>query len=82
MKYWPQQLNLAVFCATQGCGIFREIFNSSLFLTLQLRLFFQFHMYFTVRRILYEMDGIQSLSALPGDSTFNPLDNHYDLASY
>ena len=23
MKYWPQQLNFAVFCATQGCGISR-----------------------------------------------------------
>ena len=25
MKYWTQQLNFAVFCATQGCGISREI---------------------------------------------------------
>ena len=25
MKYWPQQLNFAVFCATQGCGISREV---------------------------------------------------------
>lgn len=24
MKYWPQQLNFAVFCATQGCGISRQ----------------------------------------------------------
>ena len=23
MNYWPQQLNFAVFCATQGCGISR-----------------------------------------------------------
>ena len=22
MKYWPQQLSFAVFCAAQGCGIF------------------------------------------------------------
>ena len=28
MKYWPQQLNFAVFCATQGCGVSREIFAS------------------------------------------------------
>ena len=28
MKYWPQQLNFAVFCATQGCGISREVFDS------------------------------------------------------
>ena len=25
MKYWPQQLNFAVFCATQGCGVSRKI---------------------------------------------------------
>jgi len=30
MKYWPQQLNFAVFCATQGCGVSREIFDSGL----------------------------------------------------
>jgi len=30
MNYWPQQLNFAVFCATQGCGISREIFDSGL----------------------------------------------------
>ena len=30
MKYWPQQLNFAVFCATQGCGVPREIFDSGI----------------------------------------------------
>ena len=29
MNYWPQQLYFAVFCATQGCGISREIFDSA-----------------------------------------------------
>ena len=37
MKYWPQQLNFAVFCATQGCGISREIFDSGLSLIPQIR---------------------------------------------
>ena len=82
MKHWPQQLNFAVFCATQGCGISREIFDSGFSLTPQLRIFFQFHECVTVRRILYEMGGIQSMSALPGDPTFNPLDNHYYVAPY
>ena len=32
---------------------------------------------------MYQMGGMQSTSALPGDPTFNPLDNHYyDAASY
>ena len=82
MGYWPQQLNFAVFCATQGCGISREIFDSGLFLTPQIKAFYQFHVYFTVRRVLYQLGGIQSISALPGDPTFNHFNNHYDVASY
>jgi len=38
--------------------------------------------YFTVRRILYQLGGIQSISVLPGDLTFNKSDDHYDVASY
>ena len=82
IKYWPQQLNSAVFCATQGCGISREIFVEGRSLSPQIRAFYQFHVYFTVRRVLYQLGGIQSMSALPGDPTFNPLNNHYDVASY
>ena len=82
MIYWPQQLNFAVFCATQGCGISREIFDSGLKLAPQIRAFYQFHVYFTVRRILFQIGGIQSISALPGDPTFNAIDNHYDIPSY
>jgi len=82
MKYWPQQLNFAVFCARQGCGISRKVFDSDVELPEQIRAFYRFHVYFTVRRILFQMGGIQSLSALPGDPTFNPSGNRYDVASY
>ena len=82
MKYWPQQLNFAVFCVTQGCGISRKIFGSGLTLTPQIMSFYQFHVYFTVRRVLYQLGGIQSISTLPGDPTFNLLNNHYDTALY
>ena len=82
MKYWPQQLNFAVFCAAQGCGISREIFDSGLSLTPQIRAFYQFYVYFTVRRILYQLGGIQRMNALLGDPTFNPLSNHYDVGLY
>ena len=82
MGYWPQQLNFATFCATQGCGISREIIDEGMTLTPQIRAFYQFHVYFTIRRVLFQMGGIQSMSALPGDPTFNPLNNHYDVASY
>ena len=40
-----------------------------------------FHMYFIVRRILFEMGGIQSEVALPGDPTFNQINNNYDTPS-
>jgi len=82
MKYWPQQLNFAVFCATQGCGISRDIFDNGINLPPQIRAFYIFHVYFTVRRILYQLGGIQSISALPGDPTFNQFNNHYDVGWY
>ena len=79
MKYWPQQLNFALWCATTGSGISREIMRE---LSQQLRAFYLFHVYFTVRRILFEMGGIQSFSALPGDPTFSQTENKYDSPSY
>ena len=83
MGYWPQQLNFAVFCATQGCGISREIFESGLSLTPQIRAFYQFHVHFTIRRVLYQLGGISdNKSVLPGDTAFNQFNNPYDVASY
>ena len=82
MKYWSQQLSFAVFCAMQGCGISREIFDSGFSLAPQIRAFYQFHVYFTIRRILYQLGGIHNMSALPGDPTFSQFNNHYDAPSY
>ena len=82
MRYWPQQLNFAVWCATTGCGISREIFDNNYAMPENVRAFYKFHIYFTVRRILFQMGGIQSISALPGDPTFDQINNKYDVASY
>ena len=83
MSFWPQQLNFALWCATTGCGISHEmLFPSSLNLSAQIRTFYQFHVYYTTRKILYEMGGIQSKNALPDDPAFNQQDNPYDVASY
>ena len=84
MSFWPQQLNFALWCATTGCGVSREMLfsNSSLKLSEQVRTFYQFHVYYTTRKILYEMGGIQSKNALPDDPAFNQQDNPYDVASY
>ena len=44
MGFWQQQLNFAVWCATTGCGVSREmLFDTSLQLSEQLRTFYQFH---------------------------------------
>ena len=84
MSFWPQQLNFALWCATTGCGVSREMLfsNSSLKLSDQIRTFYQFHVYYTTRKILYEMGGIQSKNALPDDPSFNQQENPYDIASY
>ena len=75
------QLNFAVWCATTGSGISMQILFELKF-SPQLRSFYLFHVYFTIRRILFEMGGIQSVSALPGDPTFRHINNKYDIASY
>ena len=48
----------------------------------QVRSFYLFHVYFTIRRILYEIGGIESVTALPDDPTFKQRDNKYAIASY
>ena len=95
MKYWTQQLNFAVWCATTGCGVSLRLLleekmagglwdktDSELKLPPQIRAILWFHVYFTIRRILFQMGGIQSSLALPGDSPFNDKDNRYDTPSY
>ena len=84
MSFWPQQLNFALWCAT-GCGVSREILfssGSSLKLTPQIHSFYLFHVYYTTRKILYELEGIQSNGALPDDPVFNQKENLYDIAAY
>ena len=66
LSCWPQQLNFALWCATTGCGISRDILFLTRYLNLspQVRSFYLFHVYFTMRRILYEIGGIESVPAL------------------
>ena len=84
LSFWPQQLNFALWCATTGYGISRDTLFPTGYLNLspQVRSFYQFHVYFTVRRILYEIGGIESVTALPDDPTFKQRDNKYEIASY
>ena len=85
MTFWQQQLNFALWCATTGCGVSREMLfpsNSGLNLSEQIRTFYQFHVYYTTRKILYEMGGIQSKNALPDGTVFQEDNNPYDVAAY
>ena len=73
-RYWPQQLNFAVWCATSGCSISlreEEKYPAVVYG------FIKFYVYFTVRRILYEL-GVP----LPDDSAFNQTDNPYNKVVY
>ena len=94
-EYWPQTLNFAFFCATTGCGVSRRILfedkmrdgkndltDSELILPPQVRSFFRFHVNFTVRRILFELGGVQNSLPLPGDTAFNQTENKYDIPSF
>ena len=84
MGFWQQQLNFALWCATTGCGVSREMLfpNSGLNLSEQIRTFYQFHVYYTTRKILCEMGGIQSKNALPDDAVIKEENNPYDVAAY
>ena len=84
MGFWQQQLNFALWCATTGCGVSREMLfpNSGFNLSEQLRTFYQFHVYYTTRKILYELGGVQSKNALPDDEGFDEINNPYDVAAY
>ena len=94
-EYWPQTLNFAFFVATTGCGVSRRILfedkmrdgkndltDSELILPPQVRSFFWFHVYFTVRRILFELGGPQNSLPLPGDTVFSQTENKYDIPSF
>ena len=94
-EYWPQTLNFAFFAATTGCGVSRRILiedkrrdgkndltDSELKIPPQVRSFFWFHVYFTVRRILFELGGPQNSLPLPGDTAFSQTENKYDIPSF
>ena len=70
-RYWPQQLNLATWCATGGCGVTVDWGE----FPPEVRSLLKFHVVFTIRRLLYEMG-----CALPDDTGFDQINNPHDLA--
>ena len=73
-KYWPQQLNFAVWCATCGCGVsLKELERWPMII----QGFLKFHVYFTIRRVLYEL-GVP----LPDEDAFNQINNTYTKSRF
>ena len=74
LKFWQNQLNFAIWCATTGCGV---DYNNHLKADGLTGSLFLFHLYYQTRRILFEL-GI----ALPQDKSWNAFDNSYNRGAY
>jgi len=72
LSFWAQQLNFAVWCATGGCGVSREMLTDT-----QVDSFYKFHVYFTIRRILNELQ-----CPLPKDKHFSRYNNYFNKNSF
>jgi len=70
--FWAQALNFAVWCATGGCGVSKEMLTDN-----QVGSFYRFHVYFTIRRILNELQ-----CPLPKDKHYSRLNNYYNKNAY
>ena len=77
MKFFHCQVNFAIYCATVSCGgsVQDHLLNSDLPDLVKSILFF--HVYFTTRLTLSRLE-----CPLPGDSAFNPTNNHINMAKF
>ena len=72
--FWQNQLNFAVWCATTGSGVdFKHHLSDPGFLGS----LFKFHVYYQIRRILFEIGA-----AIPGNSSWNEFTNDYNRGAY
>jgi hypothetical protein len=72
IKFYQNQLNFSMFCATTGCGVsYVNHFNHSDPLT---RSVYQFHVYYQFRRILKELRV-----SLFGEESHDPFNNPIDI---
>ena len=76
MRFWQNQLNFPVWCATTGCSVSYKDhlpgdipeFAKSMFI---------FHVYYQIRRILFELKV-----PLPTAQSWDAFDNLFDAKSY
>ena len=76
MRFWQNQLNFAVWCATTGCGVSYEDHLSGDIPGFA-KSMFMFHVYYQIRRIIFELKA-----PLPTDQSWNAFDNSMDLNAY
>ena len=82
MRFWQNQLNFAVWCATTGCGVSVKDYLLSHYdfapdNLLQSLSIFRFHVYYQTRKILKRMK-----CALPYNASWSAFDNPIDMAEY
>jgi hypothetical protein len=82
MRFWQNQLNFAVWCATSGCGVsvqdhllsHYDFAPESRLLALSI---FRFHVYYQTRKILKLMQ-----CPLPSEDSWNAFDNPINMTNY
>ena len=67
---WQSQLNFAVFCASNACGVSVEHLNAK---EQMIRSIYRFHVYYHIRRILKILE-----IPLPYENSFNQYNNPYN----
>ena len=76
MRFWQNQLNFAVWCATTGCGVsYKDHLSGDI--SEFAKSMFIFHVYCQIRRILFELKA-----PLPTAQSWNAFDNSFDAKSY
>ena len=76
MRFWQNQLNFAVWCATTGCGVSYEDHLSGDIPGFA-KSMFMFHVYYQIRRIIFELK-----TPLPTGQSWNAFDNSMDAKAY
>ncbi len=75
VTYYQNQLNMAVFLATSGCGV--SVNDHLLHKDPFVASFFRFHTYYQIRKVLHQMG-----CPIPGDDNFNKLNNRIVMTRY
>ena len=73
LKWWQNQLNFATWCATAGCGVSTQHLSKEGLLGA----LYRFHVYYTIRRILSELNAPS-----PTDHAYVFYDSPYDKGAF